>query len=582
MSDLVGTTIGPYQITQRLGRGGMADVYKAFHRELSIHRAIKFIRPEFVTSDDFRARFQQEAQSVARLRHPNIVQIHDFGVSDGHFYMVMEFLEGRTLKELLRTTGRTTPSTAVNIVKGVAEALEYAHSRDLIHRDIKPDNIMIDLEGRPVLMDFGIAKLVTASTQLTQTGAGIGTPAYMAPEQARGEPVSPATDIYALSIVLFELLTGQVPYNADTPMAIMLKALSDPLPMPRSFNPDISEALQGVILKGTAKAPEARYRSAVEFIAALDSAINEKTTDRTAPPAPALVDNASSIKSANAGSTTAISWTIATAIGVAAVIGIWTWTHQTTEVPPVEVPAAAAPANNRSGPSEESALQIVAPAPSSDTSRVPSPEAPVSSASNEPVLWSHDGTITPGLAIDLPVQLVAGDVLYLRVLQNPSGAEIVLSTPGDLAEVFRANADSGPATVKHEGVHHLLVTGTQPGELKATLYHLREPQLHAGSVYLQDVFAHTTDLPGQVLHRYLDLNQNTVLRFNLIRSAVPTEFILVAPDEHTQVFSTRESTGPIRIPVSGVHSFYADPAGSALADFEASFEAVPSVPTPKS
>ena len=161
----------------------MADVYKAFHRELSIYRAIKFIRPEFVTSDDFRARFQQEAQGVARLRHPNIVQIRDFGVSDGHFYMVMEFLEGRTLKELLRSTGRQTPSAAVAIIKGVAAALAFAHSRDLIHRDIKPDNIMLDLDGRPVLMDFGIAKLVTASTQLTQTGVGIGTPAYMDMDQ---------------------------------------------------------------------------------------------------------------------------------------------------------------------------------------------------------------------------------------------------------------------------------------------------------------------------------------------------------------------------------------------------------------
>lgn len=180
---------------------------------------------------------------MARLRHPNIVQIHDFGVSDGHFYMVMEFLEGRTLKDLLRITGRMASSAAVAIVKGVAAALDYAHSRDLTHCDIKPDNIMLDDDGRPVLMDFGIAKLVTASTQLTQTGVGIGTPAYMAPEQACGELVSPATDIYALSIVLFELLTGREPYSADTPMAIMLKALSDPLPMPRTLNPGISEAL---------------------------------------------------------------------------------------------------------------------------------------------------------------------------------------------------------------------------------------------------------------------------------------------------------------------------------------------------
>ncbi len=575
MSDLVGTTIGPYQITERLGRGGMADVYKAFHRELSMHRAIKFIRPEFVTSDDFRARFQQEAQGVARLRHPNIVQIHDFGVSDGHFYMVMEFLEGRTLKELLRSTGQLTPSAAVNIVKGVAAALDYAHSRDLIHRDIKPDNIMLDLDGRPVLMDFGIAKLVTASTQLTQTGVGIGTPAYMAPEQARGELVSPATDIYALSIVLFELLTGRVPYNADTPMAIMLKALSDPLPMPRSLNPDISEALQGVILKGTAKAPEARFRSAVEFVAALDSATSEKVADMAqAPPASTASVTTSSVHSANPGGFRVTRWIVATIVGVLAVAGTWLWTTRTNEVTPTESQVAAAPVTNLPQTSEALGIQVIAP--------VTSPEStPISSADTEPVLWTYNGDIQPGHAIDNPVQLFAGDVLYLQVFSNITGTDIVLRTPGDLAEVFRTTADSGPVTVKHEGVHHLLVSGTQAGQLKATLFHLREPQLHMGSVYLRDVFANNTVLPGQVLHRYLDLNQNTVIRFNLIRSSVTTDFVLVAPDERTQVFSTRDSTDPIRVPVSGVYSFYADPEGSALADFEASFEDDSAVITPK-
>ncbi len=580
MSDLVGSTIGPYQITERLGRGGMADVYKAFHRELSIHRAIKFIRPEFVTSDDFRARFQQEAQGVARLRHPNIVQIHDFGVSDGDFYMVMEFLEGRTLKELLRSGGRLTPSAAVDIIKGVARALDYAHSRDLIHRDIKPDNIMLDHEGRPVLMDFGIAKLVTANSQLTQTGMGIGTPAYMAPEQAKGELVSPATDIYALSIVLFEMLTGQVPYSADTPVAIMLKALSDPLPMPRSLNPAISEALQGVILKGTAKAPEARYRSAQEFMTALDSA----TTIEAPRPAPSTAapmahSAATRMEPTRRGRFSLLPWTAAIMVGVITVAGIWMWTGVSDDG---DVTPNPSPAGQVSDPTQTSdtppglATQVKPPAPAT-ADPVPIaagvlPSSDIPTRTTGPVVWTTDSLITLGQAIDVPHAFRESEVLYLKVFENPGQSEIVLSTPGDLADVFRATADSGPVTIRHEGVHHLSVAAPQSGHLKATLFRLEEPQLHAGSVYPGDVFAHTTDLPGQVLHRYIDLNQESVIRFNLIRSSTPTDFILMAPDERTQVFSTRLSTGPIRMPVSGVYSFYADPEKSALADFEASFE----------
>jgi len=582
MSDLVGSTIGPYQITERLGRGGMADVYKAFHRELSIYRAIKFIRPEFVTSADFRSRFQQEAQGVARLRHPNIVQIHDFGVSDGHFYMVMEFLEGRTLKELLRTNGRLTPSAAVEIIKGVSNALDYAHSRDLIHRDIKPDNIMLGDDGRPVLMDFGIAKLVTANSQLTQTGMGIGTPAYMAPEQVRGEPVSPATDIYALSIVLFELLTGRVPYNADTPMAIMLKALSDPLPMPRRFNPDISEALQGVILKGTAKAPEARYQSAVEFMAALDSTTSVGASGRTpstTPPPPG--GTATHVTASHPGKFGNLNWLTAIVVGAITVVGTWIWTSRSDDVAPN--PSQTGPASVDTLPpdtTQELATRLDPPVIS--TSGSPADYAAVASVSapspgTEPVVWTNDGPITPRQVIDKPYQFRAGEVLYLKVFLNTSKADIVLSTPGDLAEVFRAPTDSGPVTVKHEGVHHLRFAAGQAGHLKATLFRLGDPQLHAGSVYPHDVFANTTNLPGQVLHRYIDLQQNSVIRFNLIRSSVPTDFILVAPDERTQVFSTTVTTGPIRAPVSGVYSFYADPEQSALADFEASFEVEPPV-----
>ncbi len=278
-----GKKIGQYEITEHIGRGGMADVYKAIHPGLSVNRAIKVIRPELVTSDDFRVRFQKEAHTVAELRHPNIVQVHDFGLQDESFYMVMEFVEGRNLKQVLEAEGRIRPiERALKIVIQVAAALEYAHGHDLVHRDIKPDNIMLSEDGTPILMDFGIAKLLTAETQLTQQGLGIGTPAYIAPEQATAQAdIGPAADIYSLSIVLYEMLTGQVPFAADTPMAVILQAINEPLPSPRQTCPEISEALEQVILRGTAKKPTERFASAGEFRTALEQLLGAEDQNAT-------------------------------------------------------------------------------------------------------------------------------------------------------------------------------------------------------------------------------------------------------------------------------------------------------------
>ncbi len=264
MTDLVGQTIGHYQIVQRLGQGGMADVYKAFHTGLAVYRALKVIRPEFVTQEGFKERFQREAQAVAALRHPNIVQMHDFGAQDNLYYMVMEFIEGQDLKSYLTQHGQVRPfSQVVKIIEQVASALGYAHGRGVVHRDIKPGNIMLTADGQAILTDFGIAKMLASEERMTQTGMGIGTPAYMAPEQARGLPdVGPPADVYSLGIVLYEMLTGRVPFSADTPLAVMLKVVSDPLPPPRDFSPDIPDVLQGVVLKATAKEPAQRYQTA--------------------------------------------------------------------------------------------------------------------------------------------------------------------------------------------------------------------------------------------------------------------------------------------------------------------------------
>ncbi len=268
MADLVGQTIGQYQIIERLGRGGMADVYKAYHTGLAVYRALKVIRPEFVAEEGFRERFQREAQAVATLRHSNIVQMHDFGVQDNLYYMVMEFIAGQDLKSYLARHGQMRPfNEVVGIIEQVGSALGYAHQRGVIHRDIKPANIMLTTEGQAILMDFGIAKMLTMEERMTQTGVGIGTPAYMSPEQARALPdIGPSSDIYSLGIVLYEMLTGKVPFSADTPLAVMLKVVSDALPPPREFSPDIPDVLQGVVFKATAKDPAQRYQTAEAFV----------------------------------------------------------------------------------------------------------------------------------------------------------------------------------------------------------------------------------------------------------------------------------------------------------------------------
>jgi len=275
---LEGHTLGKYRILEPLGRGGMAQVFKAYHPQLDRYVAIKILRSDLVEEEEFLARFRREARAVAALRHPNIVQIFDFDVQNSLYYMVMELLEGNTLKAYLNTlrvrSERLPLGEMVRIFSDVLAGLTYAHGEGVIHRDLKPANIMLTKYGQAVLTDFGIAQIV-GGTQYTVSGALMGTLNYMAPEQGLDGHCDVCSDIYSLGIAYYEALTGSVPFDADTPLAILMKHINDPLPLPRKLDPSIPEPFERIALKALAKRPEDRFQSASEMTEAISAAAQE-------------------------------------------------------------------------------------------------------------------------------------------------------------------------------------------------------------------------------------------------------------------------------------------------------------------
>jgi serine/threonine protein kinase/Tol biopolymer transport system component len=268
---LAGHALGPYRMIEKLGRGGMATVYKAYESSLDRYVAIKVLPQYFAHDPQFLTRFRREAKAVARLNHPGIVPIYGFGEEGELTYIVMRYVEGGTLKDLL---GRPMAlERATRIVLQVAQALDYAHQQGVVHRDVKPANVLMAEGDWPLLSDFGLARMIASSVQLTQTGVGVGTPAYMSPEQGQGLKVDRRSDIYSLGIMFYEMLTGEVPFQADTPMAVVLKHITAPLPTPRQVNPNIPESIERVILKATAKDPAYRYQSMRELVEGLQKAL---------------------------------------------------------------------------------------------------------------------------------------------------------------------------------------------------------------------------------------------------------------------------------------------------------------------
>jgi serine/threonine-protein kinase len=281
-----GENVGPYRIMEQLGSGGMATVFKAYHAALDRYVAIKILHPAFKADPQFFERFKREARIVANLEHPNIIPVYDFNEHHGEPYLVMRYIEGDTLKPHMEGQPLA-PEEILRLMRPVCQALAYAHKQGVLHRDIKPSNIMITNDGSIFLTDFGLARMVQAGESTLSQDMMVGTPQYISPEQAQGiSSLDGRTDIYSLGVVLFEMLTGQVPFNADTPFATVHDHIYTPLPLPCTINPGLDPAVERVLLKALAKEPEDRYQHADELLNALEGTLGPQVTIASAHTSP--------------------------------------------------------------------------------------------------------------------------------------------------------------------------------------------------------------------------------------------------------------------------------------------------------
>jgi len=273
-----GENVGPYRIVEQLGSGGMATVYKGYQPSLDRYVALKVMHPMFKGNPQFFERFKREARIVAKLEHPNIIPIHDFNEHKGEPYLVMRYVEGDTLKPHME--GQPMPADEVlRVIRPVCSALNYAHSQGVLHRDIKPSNIMVTTDGSIFVTDFGLARMVEAGESTLSQDMMVGTPQYISPEQAQGvKELDGRTDIYSLGVVLYEMLTGRVPFSADTPFATVHDHIYTPLPPPSSVNPNISPAVERMLLKALAKDPGDRYPTAKDLLEAVESSLEAQVT----------------------------------------------------------------------------------------------------------------------------------------------------------------------------------------------------------------------------------------------------------------------------------------------------------------
>jgi eukaryotic-like serine/threonine-protein kinase len=273
-----------YELEELVGTGGMSTVFRARDRQLERRVAIKILHEHYARDPEYLERFRREARAVAKLSHPNIVTVIDRGDDDGRQYIVFEYVEGENLKELILRTGRLPVRQALELALAVADGLAFAHDRGLVHRDVKPQNVLLNGEGEVKVTDFGIARSLRVEHGVTQTGTVLGTGEYLAPEQASGKQVSPATDVYSLGVVLWELLAGDVPFVGENFVAIALRHVNEPPPLLRERRPDVSPRLEAAVDRALAKDPARRFPSMAAFATELRACLSEVERDAVPPP----------------------------------------------------------------------------------------------------------------------------------------------------------------------------------------------------------------------------------------------------------------------------------------------------------
>lgn len=283
MADLVGKVLGPYKLEQQLGRGGMATVYRAYQESVRRYVAIKVMSQDIASDPGFVERFTREAQLIAALQHPHILPVIDYGQAEGIHYLVMNYISGGSLDDLMRKN-QLSYDRVSDLLGQISSALDYAHKKGVIHRDFKPNNVLLDGEGNAYLTDFGIARLTTGESRLTVTGTVMGTPAYMSPEQGTGKTVDARADLYSLGVVLYEMICGRLPFSGETPASLIFQHAFQPPPPPTQFRADVPPAVVAVLIRAMAKNPDDRYQSGMELSRAFDEALRSKFEPAAARP----------------------------------------------------------------------------------------------------------------------------------------------------------------------------------------------------------------------------------------------------------------------------------------------------------